>query len=319
MRLLALILALTGVLYADGAIFVPGQEQIQENAQVAIIKHITGQEELTIATAFYTRSSDVAWVIPVPALPNVDTVPSGLFPALQQYTLPLHRNPGLDCACGGSAMPVGGYGYADSSGLNEVSGGILGAYEYEVVQASRADTLSSYLQGHGFSLPAGATDVLNHYLLKNWNYFMIARLHDTTDTNYMSRFIGIRLTFASDSIVYPLYISRIGGTSNGVVLYVLANHRQMFKGGELLYSGPVNAGTFPNFPGFVDQPAYLTKLYKFFQPADMQDISLQQAPDDKSYRAIEFNGGMGYAAMLGIFALFGVMLAVQIGRARRRE
>jgi hypothetical protein len=318
MRPLAFLLVLTGALYADGAAFVPGQEQIQELAQVAVIKHLTGQEELTIATAFYTHSSDVAWVIPVPALPTVDTVPSGLFPALQEYATPLYRNPGLDCACSGSTMPLVG-GSADSSGVNEVSGGILGDYEYEVLQASGADTLASYLQGLGFALPDSATDVFNQYLQKNWNYFMIAWLHDTTNADYMSRYIGIRLAFASDSIIYPLYISRIGATSSGVILYVVANHRQMFRGGELLFSGPVDASSFPNYPGFIDQPAYLTKLYKFFQPAGMQDIILRQAPDDKSYRAIEFYGGTGYATILGIFALFGVMLVVQVRRAKRRE
>jgi hypothetical protein len=87
----------------------------------------------------------------------------------------------------------------------------------------------------------------------------------------------------------------------------------MFSGARLLFSGRVNSGTFPSFPGFVDRPSHLTKLMKYYEPAAMEDIVLRRAPDDREFRVIERGGGYIYGALGGLIPLFGIVVF-----ARRR-
>ena len=319
MRRLLIAAVVPALLLADGGMVVPEIYQVSEYGQVAIISHFEGQEQLTIATGFRTLSPDVAWIIPAQALPTVDTAPSLAFTALEYYCRPLYRATGTACGCYSEVPLGGGERYGDSSGVKEISGGILGDYTYQVLQADAADTLVSYLRGHGYAVPLSAEAVLNHYLEKDWNYFVVARITDTSGFYYTTQNLGIRLTFASDSIVYPPYISRIGAAAQNVILYVLAEHRQMFRGGELKFSGPVDAGSFPGVPGLVAGPAHLTKLIKWFEPERLEDICLQQAPDDKSYRDIEYGGTYYVEPLLAMLTVFAAGFVVQSGRKRSRS
>ena len=175
--------------------------------------------------------------------------------------------------------------------MREVSGGVIGDFVYQVLWAYRADTLEHYLRNHGYSLPSGATAVFQHYLAQNWNYFVVARARDTASYNEV-RTLGIRLSFSTDSIVFPLYISRIGtSASPEVILYVAADHRQMFPGARTRFSGPADANTFSSYPGFIDRACRLVKLTKTYRTEAMQDLTLRQAPDDQDYREVQDNGG----------------------------
>jgi hypothetical protein len=190
--------------------------------------------------------------------------------------------------------------------------GVIGPYDYRVLRTAEPETLAGYLRDQGYELPSNAATVFGHYTQKNWQYFVVARLKDSAAC-YYDRSVGIRLTFATDSAVYPLYISRLSSEYSGVVLYVVADHRQMFNGADLLFSGRVDAGTFPGFAGFVDRPSHLTKLLKYYEPAAMEDITLRRAPDDREFRLVERSGGYIYGAIGGLIPLFGIVVF-----ARRR-
>ncbi len=316
MRWLCLSLIAAGWLFGDGGMVVPPNEEIEEFGQVAIVKFLEGREELSISTKFMSYSTDFAWVVPLPSEPVVDSVSQELFSELQHFCRPLYRRSGgFGCGFGGLSEEGPGGRYGDSLGVEEVSGGIIGDYSYQVLLAFNPDTLESYLTGHGYELPYGAAAIFNHYLEKNWNYFVVARVRDSV-TRYETRNIGIRLSFDADSLVYPLYISRIGSVASDVILYVLADHRQMFPGAQLKFSGKVNQNSFKDFPGFVDRRCHLTKLMKEYEPDQMEDIYLKQAPDDKDFRYIEYYGG-GWLGMLGSSAVFAVVLFLRRKRKRR--
>jgi len=316
MRWLFMTLVLAGSLFADGGMFVPSQFEIEEYGQVGIISFFDQREELAIATNFYSRSPDIAWVLPLPSEPAVDSVNVGLFRDLEYHCRPLYRG-GIGCGCGsvpGTRDYGPGLGSGESGEVREVSGGVIGDFIYQVLWAAEADTLEQYLRDHGYSLPSGASNVFQHYLTQNWNYFVVARARDSTPY-YLSRTLGIKLSFSTDSIVFPLYISRLG-TSGGadVILYVAAVHRQMFPGARLRFSGPADANTFSAYPNFVDRPCRLTKLTKAYRTEAMQDLTLRQAPDDQDYREVQDNGGYGYALWT-----FGGLGLVFLMRRRKKK
>jgi hypothetical protein len=307
MRLALALLAAISVASADGGMVASPDVAIEEYGQVAVIRYQDGIEQLAIATSFRSMASSLAWVLPLPAEPAVDSFHLALLDELQYHCRPIYRGAsGFGCA--GDLATTRGYG--DSLGVEEISQGVIGAYDYLVLKTAEPETLAAYLRGHGYELPDNAASVFGHYTGKSWQYFVVASLNDSVAEEY-GRSVGIRLTFAADSAVYPLYISRLSSGYSGVVLYVVADHRQMFSGASLLFSGRVDPGTFPSFPGFVDRPCHLTKLLKYFDPAAMEDITLRQAPDDREFRVIERGYGYIYGSLGGLIPLFGIVVFVR--------
>ena len=317
MRLAIALCALAAAAFADGGMVVPPDVAIAEFGQVAIIRHQDGMEQLSIASSFRSEATDFAWIVPLPAEPVVDSFPLRLLDELQFHCRPLYRgSSGFGC----SDAVVSPYRtWGDTLGVEEIDRGVIGVYDYLVLRTTAPETLAVYLAGHGYSLPDNAASVFGHYTAKNWQYFVVARLRDSTGYYDYGRSVGIRLTFASDSAVYPLYISRMSSEYSEVVLYVVADHRQMFNGAELLFSGRVDSGTLPSFPGFIYRSSRLTKLMKYYDPAAMEDITLRQAPDDRDFRRVGSGYGYVYGAVGSLLPLAGIVLFARRRRSRQRD
>jgi hypothetical protein len=286
---------------------------IAEFGQVAVIRHQDGMEQLSVASSFRSEATDFAWILPLPSEPAVDSFSMELLYELQCHCRPIYRG-GSGFGCAGDAMSGSGRN-SDSLGVEEMERGVIGSYEYRVLRTAEPETLAGYLTGHGYALPGNAAAVFAHYTAKNWQYFVVARLSDSAEYDY-DRSVGIRLTFATDSAVYPLYISRLSSGYSAVVLYVVADHRQMFAGARLLFSGHVDQGT---FAGLVDRPSHLTKLLKYYTPAAMEDITLRQAPDDREFRVIERGYGYIYGAAGSLIPLVGIVVFARRRRSRQRD
>jgi hypothetical protein len=314
MRFAILLLAAAGAVLADGGMVAPPDVAIEEFGQVAIIRHQDGVEQLAVASSFRSEATDFAWILPLPAEPVVDSFNLTLLYELQQFCRPLYRS-GSGFGCAGADYQSGRLG--DSLGVEQLGQGVIGPYAYQLLRATEPETLAGYLRNQGYELPTNAASVFSHYTEKNWQYFVVTRLLDSVGVEY-DRSVGIRLTFATDSAVYPLYISRLSSEYSGVVLYVLADHRQMFNGASLLFSGRVDSGTFPSFPGFADRPSHLTKLLKYYDSTGMEDISLRRAPDDREFRVIQNGYGWGYSALGGLLPLFGIIIFARRRRSRSR-
>jgi hypothetical protein len=312
MRLAIALFALVATAFADGGMVVPPDVAIEEFGQVAIIRHQDGIEQLSVASSFRSEATDFAWILPLPSEPVVDSFNLAFLSELQNHCRPFYRS-GSGFGCAGESPATLRYG--DSLGVEEIGEGVIGPYDYQVLKTADPGTLVYYLFYQGYELPGNAAEVFSHYTGKGWQYFVVARLSDSAEYEY-DRSVGIRLTFASDSAVYPLYISRLSSDYSAVVLYVVADHRQMFAGSRLLFSGHVDAGTFPDFPDFVSRPSRLTKLLKYYEPAVMEDITLRQAPDDREFRPIERGYGYIYGALGGLIPLFGIVVFAR-GRGRR--
>lgn len=308
-RALAGLCLCTTLALADGAMVAPPDGSVAEYGQVAVIKHFGGVEELTVAAEFQA-SSGFAWIIPLPSRPEVDSARTGLFRALWEHCYPVRRGGGLWCS---SFAPLGRYEDEFGGDLQELESGLIGDWEWRLFRASEPDTMLGYLDSLGYALPATLGPALDHYVDKGWEYFVACRLREGAYWYYAAN-AGIRLTFDSDSAVYPLRISRVSSEESPVTLYVLAEHRQMFDGARLMFSGRVDGSTFPDVEGFVEQESRLTKLYRYYRSGEMDDITLRQAPDDQDFRGVEFYGAAG-----GPVPLFGLLAAVLVLRRRRRR
>jgi hypothetical protein len=293
---------------ADGGMVAPPDGEVVEYGQVAVIRHFGGMEELTIAAEFQA-SSGFAWIIPLPSRPEVDSAQTDVFRALWEHCYPVRRGGGLWCS---SFAPLGRYEDEFGGDVEELESGLIGDWEWRLFRATEPDTLVAWLDSLGYALPADLGTALDHYVDQGWEYFVACRVREGTYWYYAAN-AGIKLTFSSDSAVYPLRISRVSSEESPVTLYVLAEHRQMFDGARLRFSGRVDENTFPGLEGLVERESQLTKLYRYYRRSEMNDITLRQAPDDRDFRDVEFYGWAG-----GPVPLFGLLAAVLVVRRRRR-
>lgn len=311
-RLLVAVLICSGVALADGG-FVPDSDgSIHEYGQVAAISYFDGREQLVLVASYHQSQTDsFAWIVPLPAVPEVDSVPLEFFAELWEHSRPVYQTGGW-FLCGGVEPLPGGRPGGDSLGVEEIAHGLVGIYEYQVVLVQSAESLTAWLARRGYVPRADPTAVFQHYLDKGWNSFFVAQVRDSL-LQSETQAVGVRLVFASDSPVYPLYISRLSSRYTGIVLYLFAEHRMHFEGAELWFSGRVDPGMFVWDAGLVERPCHMTKLLKYYQPEEMEDIILRRAPDDRDFRKVLGSSG-SYGSLLPILALAGI-LAVRRRRA----
>jgi len=80
-------------LYADGKVFPPTAYPLPDiPEQQALIHYANGIEKLVIQTSFTGQGTNFAWIVPLPAVPTIEPVTSGLFPTLQYQFRPAVRH-----------------------------------------------------------------------------------------------------------------------------------------------------------------------------------------------------------------------------------
>src|SRR6478609_4876272 len=79
---------------ADGMVL-PGSvnSRVQIPDQQALIHFQDGVETLVIETRFTGQGSDFAWIVPVPSVPEVSPVTTGVFPTLRFAMRPALGDP----------------------------------------------------------------------------------------------------------------------------------------------------------------------------------------------------------------------------------
>jgi hypothetical protein len=110
----------------------------------------------------------------------------------------------------------------------------LGPIEATTLAASDTAGLQTWLADNDYALSPAVTDLLGGYVDRGW-YFVALKL--TGDAPLDGGLDPLRFTFASDTLVYPLEMSRAATSPQTVRLFVFADHRQ-----RVIFTG---AGTPP--------------------------------------------------------------------------
>ncbi len=290
MKKLLLLLVIGYMLWADGGMIPAQNDEIYGEDQVAIIKILPDSEELSILVKFnqVTENQGFAWVIPLPALPEVDGVEESLFINLSALN-GMKRNYG---GCG-----TGYYDYEYGRDYFDViTSQTIGFLQTVLIQTDDPDSLTNWLITNGYELPDGITEIFQDYIARQWQYFFIARA-DTSLPYYYYANTGVRLKFATDTIVYPMKISSISSSMDATLyLYVIGGHKMFFDDAELLYANRISKDELsaieedlPYLFNYIKEGDYITKLRRTYeQPSQMNsDIVIYQSPDDIEYSTEE--------------------------------
>ena len=193
---------------ADGMVLPPPDYYVQETAQEAVIVHKDGQEDLIVSIQFEGDVDEFAWIIPTPSKPEVSKSTDELFTSLEDFT-------------GYTSYDYDDYAapMAAKSGVAEESVTVVerkkvDVYDTVVLKATNADDLAKWLNDNKFVYPKDEAFVFEDYIDKSW-YFVAAKINAKyLNTSASSRLKSghatpLKLSFATDKIVFPLRISSI--------------------------------------------------------------------------------------------------------------
>jgi hypothetical protein len=194
-----------GVLQAIGV-----ESAVEVKAQRAVIWQTGGGLEVTIEPIF-TWAGDGAWVIPLPALPQVTAADPALLSELDRATAPVFLEACIDygCCCG-DLCDVGAGGPTSATATSAVtvwSSGEVGGLDYVVLSTVNGDSLVAWATTNGFVLGEAAAAAIDELEIAG-SFFFIARV--SPDANLGRALAPVTFRFGPD--VPPFYPLRFTGS-----------------------------------------------------------------------------------------------------------
>lgn len=251
---------------ADGKVFGPGVGKIPIPDQDAMIVWNGGVETLAIETRFVSSGRDFAWVVPLPAKPEISPGSAGMFPTLRALCAPdvvRSTTPFFPLftaitiflliamvVTAGSAkrfaiamallvpltclvlMPSLGRvrgGGEPGPAVEILDRGIIGSYEVTTVASTDPSALAAWLKDNGFTIAPGAQPVIADYVKAGW-VFSAAKLRRDQDTTKPSTPHPLVFKFKTDQPVYPLRLTAVENGPLKVDLYVFGPGRAAADG-----------------------------------------------------------------------------------------
>jgi hypothetical protein len=220
-------------------------------------------ETFTVQPRFEGNALDFGMVIPTPGKPKLDEVPRDFFKELAVFTVLKRREqpvsylqpPGGFGMLGGGLGALGGGLGAQGGIIGQMGGqagllparpptvrveetGVVGALDYKVLTAERADDLFVWLKDHHYRY-AGDEATLDFYIRKKW-YFTVMKI-DTVqmkrrpDGTYDGEVTPTRFRFPSDRLVYPRRITQISVKDHTEALFYVQAPYKVDLPGDLTY------------------------------------------------------------------------------------
>ncbi|MEW2050507.1 DUF2330 domain-containing protein [Streptomyces sp. NPDC005476] len=329
--------------YACGCgALVPGdQREVVVGREVSAVRWDGAQEQIVMRLTVGGDAERAAWIMPVPHRATVELGDPDLFDQLAAATAPVHRTrhhfwpqdgdwpltTGGDTA---GAPPPGAVAGVGVTGRER-----LGPFDVARLTATDPSDLDDWLRRNGFALPARLAAALQPYVDKRWEYVAVRLVPESTGAALRGELEPLRLTFAAESLVYPMRLSRLAATPQSLGLYVLAAHRMEPAspiGGErprVTFAGPVGRATGPLAALAKGTPFLTAVAQEFPRPSEISgDHELRRAAADTAYRQVIYEDRLLALAGIPVWLLtvvgavavlntVAVVLGVRWGRARR--
>jgi hypothetical protein len=305
----------------------PGSSVADERALIAW----DGNTEDILMSLSVTGSSDrAAWVMPVPSAARITLGDTEVFSELARITAPRieYRDswwptiPWLVWA--GSASDTAG---APAGAVNVLGRQRLGPFDVTRLAANDPTALANWLSDNGFPHPDGLDDNLAPYVADGWEVVAVQLVPAEEGGSLSGALQPLRLSFASDTVVYPMRLSRSATTSQYIDLYVLADHRMdpsaVPVAGErptLEFAGRIERSDSPALAEYVGDGAFLTRWKNtIWDPAAIGgDYVFEQAASDTPFQQVTYRtrdrGHITYlilVASIGVLGLAGAVLVIR--------
>lgn len=305
----------------------PGATVVDERALIA---WDGSTEDILMSFGVSGASDRAAWVMPVPSAAHVTLGDGAVFDELARLTAPrieYHDSwwPTFDWLTAGSRGALDAAG-ARPGGVNVLGSRRIGPFDVTRLAGDDPAAVAHWLTAKGFPHPDGLDTNLAPYVAARWEIVAIQLAPDAAGATLSGTLQPLRLSFASDTAIYPMRLSRSAKAPQRVDLYVLADHR-MDPGAVPV---PGNAATL-QYAGRVDTPAltsyrghYLTRWTNYLgEPQRIDgDYVFTRAATDSDYAQVihltRNHGDVAGLALIGAALGAGVLVGVLWWRRRRQ-
>jgi hypothetical protein len=327
----AVLLSVTSPAWACGCgAYVPDNPSSSVADERALIAWDGTTEDILMSLSVTGSSDRAAWVMPVPAPARISLGDTEVFSELAQLTAPRieYRDswwptiPWLVWA--GSASDTAG---APAGAVNVLGRQRLGPFDVTRLAANDPTALANWLSDNGFPHPDGLDENLAPYVADGWEIVAVQLVPAEAGGALSGALQPLRLTFASDTVVYPMRLSRSARTSQYIDLYVLADHRMdpsavpvADEAPTLEFAGRIDRSVSPALADYVGDGAFLTRWKNtIWDPAAIQgDYIFERAPSDTPFQQVIYRtrdrGHLTYlivVASIGVAGLAGALLLIR--------
>ncbi|MEU5249310.1 DUF2330 domain-containing protein [Streptomyces asoensis] len=324
-----------------GALLPGDQRMLAVDREVSVVRWDGAQEQIVMRLTVGGDAERAAWIMPVPHRATVRLGDPALFDQLARATAPLHRTRHHFWPQDGDwPLTTGGDTAGPpppraAPGVGVIGRQRLGPFEVARLTATDPGQLETWLRGNDFALPAALEGALRPYVDRRWEYVAVRLAPESAGTVLRGELQPLHLTFAADSLVYPMRLSRLAAVPQSLGLYVLAAHRMepasRIGGGRprVTFAGPVGATTGPLAALAAGAPFLTAVAQEFPRPSEISgDHELRRAPADTAYRQVIYEDRLIALAGVPVWLLTvlgallalnatAVVLGVRWGRARR--
>lgn len=325
----------TGQTYC--VIFPQVGRDIFASGQRTILIFKEGQVSIIPQVHFEGNAHDFGILVPVPAEPQLSTIDASIFSDLSFLTQPLVRQGSAGCGCDGDEI-LGNRSCPDcsiadavvrSGGVTVIQETIVGTFQAAVLQATRAEDLTNWLNENQYRFDPADSNLLQEYVDNDW-FFVAMKLDPSQAPAVVNQWwtaatAPVRITFASDSssLTYPLRISAISTNERAdVLVYTIAFEPYRFTGAKLEYANEIDAdernaiaGRFPTLARFVTSGTFITKLRRTFSKSEMQDdFEINPTTDRSEFREVRYVGNSG----VGVLGFLILIVSVVLNRRNRK-
>ena len=279
---------------ADGAPLPPlGHEaDVRMPGQKAILVHDAqaGREELILSVKLF-GVPEAAWVVPVPARPEVRVASAEWFSHLSDLTQPQIVTH-VEVIEVDAADDIGA-GTVQDEGVDLISREQVGIYDVSVLAADDPRALLDWLNENGYAFPERGEPILEAYVQEGGWHFCAARVFPGQSVQLAGDVMPLWLSFETERPVYPMRLTALVDRGLEVLLYVLTDHRVELEGFEVEYAGELTLEPVAPEDGELAErlsgrPFYVTKLRAgHFQVSGMtDDLYPHRAADDAPFRMV---------------------------------
>ncbi|MCC6426568.1 MAG: DUF2330 domain-containing protein [Phycisphaerales bacterium] len=258
---------------ADGKVFAVAASPATIPGQQALICYKDGVQTLAIETRFHGEGKEFAWVVPLPAAPEISGTTTGVFPSLRAVFLPVVEvsQPQWTIATAWAGlllflallsnkswartmailliflfamcmlMPSLGQARGIAGGGDDVQildRRFVGSYETQTIRSDSPTALSDWLVANGFEVPPSAAPAIARYVEDGW-CFVAARLRRDDPVAAEMTPHPLVFRFATGTPVYPMRLTMTQDRPVSLELYVFGERAASVKGLEVESSSPV--------------------------------------------------------------------------------
>lgn len=317
-----------------GAMVTADDKALSVTEETSVIRWDGARQDIVMRLSVEGDAPEAAWVMPVPGRAEVTLGERELFTELQRLTAPRletryyfwpREGDWPFSEDGDGAVAGGGEAMDGSPGVEVVGREQLGPFDVARLAATDPEALDGWLGENGFGLSERLADELTHYVEQSWEYVAIRLAPDAAaddadaadgadaDAAGEDSVLGgdldpLHLSFESDTLVYPMRLSRLAQNPQELRLYVLAPHRMEPLGDiggqppEVVFAGRLAPGDQPAgaVRELADGDQFLTVLDQSFHRPEEIDADhelVRTARDDEYHQVIHRDELLHWAGM----------------------